>query len=127
MNRPKEIRTDHAPAPVGPYSQAIEANGMVFCSGQIALDPMTGQMVGETPAAQADKLMDNVRAVLEAAGLGMSNVVKTTIFLVDMKAFAEVNAVYEKKMNGHKPARSTVAVAALPKGALVEVECLAVR
>lgn len=123
----KEIRTDHAPAPIGPYSQAIEANGIVFCSGQIALDPKTGNMVGSTPAEQAEKVMDNARAVLEAAGLSFKNVVKTTIFLVDMKAFPEVNAVYEKKLGGHRPARSTVAVAALPKGALVEVECLAVR
>ena len=78
-------------------------------------------------AAQAEKVMDNVRAVLEAAGVGVDHIVKTTIFLVDMRAFAEVNTVYERKLNGHKPARSTVAVAALPKGALVEVEVLAVR
>jgi 2-iminobutanoate/2-iminopropanoate deaminase len=123
----KEIRTDNAPAPIGPYSQAIEANGFVFCSGQIPLDAKTGQLVGDTPAAQAEKVLDNVRAVLEAAGLGMSDVVKTTIFLIDMKAFPEVNAVYEKKMGGHRPARSTIAVAGLPKGAQVEIECLAVR
>ncbi|MBI3543294.1 MAG: RidA family protein [Deltaproteobacteria bacterium] len=129
MSKPpwKEIRTDKAPAPVGPYSQAIEAGGFVFCSGQIALDPASGSLVGDTPAAQADKLMDNVRAVLEAAGLGMNSIVKTTIFLLDMKAFAEVNAAYERKLGGHKPARSTVAVSALPKGALVEIEVLAVR
>ena len=123
----KEIRTAHAPAPVGPYSQAIEAAGMVFCSGQIALDPSSGQMVGDTPAAQTEKLMDNMRAVLESAGVGMDKIVKTTIFLLDMKAFAEVNAVYERKLSGHRPARSTVAVSALPKGALVEIECLAVK
>ena len=123
----KEIRTSNAPAPVGPYSQAIEVNGMVFCSGQIALDPVSGALVGETPAQQTEKLMDNMRAVLETAGLGMGDIVKTTIFLLDMKAFAEVNAVYEKKLGGHKPARSTVAVSALPKGALVEIECVAVR
>lgn len=127
MGQLKEIRTDKAPAPVGPYSQAIEAGGFVFCSGQIALDPKTGAMVGDTPAAQTEKLMDNVRGVLEAAGLGMSSIVKTTIFLLDMKAFADVNVVYERKLEGHKPARSTVAVSALPKGALVEIECLAVR
>lgn len=123
----KEIRTNNAPAPVGPYSQAIETNGMIYCSGQIALDPQSGQMVGETPAAQTEKLMDNMRAVLETAGVGMDHIVKTTIFLLDMKAFAEVNTVYEKKLGGHKPARSTVAVSALPKGALVEIECIAVR
>lgn len=123
----KEIRTVNAPAPVGPYSQAIEVNGVVYCSGQIALDPASGQLMGDTPAAQADKLMDNVRAVLEAAGLSMSNIVKTTIFLLDMKAFGEVNTVYERKLGGHKPARSTVAVKELPKGAQVEIECIAVR
>lgn len=125
------IRTSHAPAPVGPYSQAILVGdgpgAILFCSGQIALDPESGQLVGDTPAAQTEKVMDNARAVLEAAGLAWEHVVKTTIFLVDMKAFAEVNAVYEKRLAGHKPARSTVAVAALPKGALVEIECLAVR
>ena len=123
----KEIRTANAPAPVGPYSQAIEANGMLFCSGQIALDASTGQMVGETPAAQTEKLMENIRAVLEASGLGLNHIVKTTIFLTDIKAFTEVNEVYEKKLNGHKPARSTVGVSALPKGGLVEIECLAIR
>jgi 2-iminobutanoate/2-iminopropanoate deaminase len=126
-NRFKEIRTGNAPAPVGPYSQALESGGIVFCSGQIALDPSTGQMVGDTPAAQTEKLMDNIRAVLESAGLGMDRIIKTSIFLVDMKAFAEVNAVYERKLGGHKPARSTVAVSALPKGALVEIECVAIR
>mgnify|MGYP001572980486 CR=1 FL=1 len=123
----KEIRTDNAPAPVGPYSQAIEVNGVVYCSGQIALDSKSGALVGTTPAAQAEKLMDNMKAVLEASGLKMSNVVKTTIFLLDMGAFGEVNAVYEKKFSGHRPARSTVAVSALPKNALVEIECIAVR
>lgn len=127
MTNQKEIRTDKAPAPVGPYSQAIEVNGTVYCSGQIALDPATGQMVGDSPAAQTDKLMDNMRAVLEAAGLSYKNIVKTSIFLLDMKAFADVNAMYEKKLGGHRPARSTVAVSALPKGALVEIECIAVR
>lgn len=123
----KVIQTPKAPAPVGPYSQALEANGMVFCSGQVALDPNTGQLVGETAAAQAEKAMDNVRAVLEAAGLGLGNIVKTTIFLTNMNFFAEVNTVYERKLGGHKPARSTVAVAGLPKEALVEIECLAIR
>lgn len=127
MSSQKIIRTDSAPAPVGPYSQAIEINGTVYCSGQIALDPASGALVGDTPAAQTEKLMDNMRAVLEAAGLDYKNIVKTTIFLLDMKAFADVNAIYEKKLGGHKPARSTVAVSALPKGALVEIECIAVR
>ncbi len=123
----KIILTDKAPSPVGPYSQAIEVNGTIYCSGQIALDPATGQMVGKTPAEQTAKLMDNMRAVLEAAGVKMTNIVKTSIFLLDMGAFADVNKVYEEKLGGHKPARSTVAVSALPKGALVEIECVAVR
>ncbi|MEW6056857.1 MAG: RidA family protein [Bdellovibrionota bacterium] len=123
----KEICTSDAPAPVGPYSQAIQVGNTLFCSGQIALDPATGALVGETPAAQTEKLMDNMRAVLEAAGLNVHHIVKTTIFLLDMKAFTEVNTVYERKLEGHKPARSTVAVSALPKGALVEIECIAVK
>src|SRR4051812_47532060 len=102
MTKQKEIRTQHAPAPVGPYSQAIEVANTVYCSGQIALDPVSGQLVGDSPGAQTDKLMDNVRAVLEAAGLGFHDIVKTTIFLTDMKAFAEVNTVYEKKLGGHR-------------------------
>lgn len=126
MNQ-KIILTEKAPSPVGPYSQAIEVNGIVFCSGQIALDPASGQMVGKTPAEQTAKLMDNMKAVLETAGLKMTNIVKTSIFLIDMGAFVEVNKVYEEKLGGHKPARSTVAVSALPKGALVEIECIAVR
>lgn len=121
----KEIRTDFAPAPVGPYSQAIESGGFVFCSGQIALDPKSGTMVGKTVGEQTSQLMDNMIAVLKAADLSVTDIVKTTIFLIDMNAFAEVNGVYEKKLAGHRPARSTVAVSALPKGALVEIECIA--
>ncbi|HRK02041.1 MAG TPA: RidA family protein [Oligoflexia bacterium] len=123
----KEIRTDNAPAPVGPYSQAIEVNGTVYCSGQIALDPKSGQMIGNTPVEQLQQLMKNVDAVLAAAGLKFENIVKTTIFLTDMKAFPDVNAAYEKILKGHRPARSTVEASALPKGALVEIECIAVR
>ena len=122
-----EVRTDSAPAPIGLYSQAIEVGNFLFCSGQIALDPVSGQMVGETPAAQTEKLMSNMKAVLLAAGLSVDSIIKTTIFLVDMKAFPEVNSVYEKELMGHRPARSTVAVSALPKGALVEIECIALR
>lgn len=121
------ILTKDAPAPVGPYSQAIEANGMVFCSGQIPLDPKTGEMVGKTAAEQAVQVLDNMKAVLIASGCTFKDVVKTTIFLTDLAAFAEVNAVYDKKMEGHKPARSTIQISALPKGALVEIECIAVK
>lgn len=122
-----EVRSGSAPAPIGPYSQAIEAGPYVFLSGQIALDAASGQLVGSTPAEQTEKIMDNIRAVLIAAGAGLDQIVKTTIFLTDMKAFAEVNAVYERRLEGHRPARSTVAVSALPKGALVEIECVAFK
>lgn len=126
----KVIETSQAPAPVGPYSQAILADvpaskGILFCSGQVALDVGTGKLVGETAAEQAVKVMENVRAVIEAGGLKLSNIAKTTIFLTDMNDFAAVNEVYEKALEGHKPARSTIAVSALPKGAKVEIECLA--
>lgn len=123
----KEVRTNDAPAPVGPYSQAIDTGSIVFCSGQIPLDPKTGAMIGKTPAEQAEKIMDNIKAVLIASGLQWKNIAKTTIFMTDLAAFAEVNAVYERKLEGHKPARSTMQVSALPKGALVEIECIAVR
>ena len=121
----KDIRTDNAPAPVGPYSQAIVSGKLLFCSGQVALDPKTGDMVGSTAAIQAEQVLKNLEAVLIAGGASMDRVVKTLIFMTDLKAFADVNAVYEKAFRGHKPARSTVQVPALPKGALVEIECVA--
>lgn len=123
----KEVRTDHAPAPVGPYSQAIETGNFVFCSGQIPLDPKSNTMVGSTASAQAEQVLQNLTAVLKQAGLSLRNVAKTTIFLKDLGSFADVNAVYEKHFGTHRPARSTVEVSALPKGALVEIECIAIR
>ena len=120
-----KINTDKAPAAIGPYSQGfITAGGLLFCSGQIALDPVSGALVGSTIEAQAEQVMKNVGALLEAAGLGFENVVKTTCFLADMGDFAAFNAVYEKYFTG-KPARSCVAVKALPKDALCEVEIIA--
>ena len=120
-----KINTDKAPAAIGPYSQGfITASGLLFCSGQIALDPVSGALVGSTIEAQAEQVMKNVGALLEAAGLGFENVVKTTCFLADMGDFAAFNAVYEKYFTG-KPARSCVAVKALPKDALCEVEIIA--
>ena len=119
------IRTDNAPAPIGPYSQAILAGNELFCSGQIAIDPSTGELTGNDAAAQAEQVLKNLSAVLQAAGMQFSNVVKTTIYLVDMNDFAAVNAVYAKAFDASKPARSTVAVAALPKGALVEIDAIA--
>lgn len=119
------IRTDKAPAPIGPYSQAILAGNELFCSGQIAIDPATGELTGSDAASQAEQVLKNLGAVLQAAGMDYSNVVKTTIFLIDMNDFSAVNAVYAKYFDSSKPARSTVAVAALPKGAIVEVDAIA--
>jgi 2-iminobutanoate/2-iminopropanoate deaminase len=119
--------TKNAPAPIGPYSQAVEANGFLFCSGQIALDPASGQVLTGGVGEQAELVMKNVSAVLEAAGLKFENVVKTTIFLTDMGDFPAVNEVYGKYFKTQPPARSTVAVAGLPKGVKVEVEVTAVR
>ena len=119
------IRTDNAPAPIGPYSQASLAGNELFCSGQIAIDPATGELTGTDAAAQAEQVLKNLNAVLQAADMQFSNVVKTTIYLVDMNDFAAVNTVYAKAFDASKPARSTVAVAALPKGALVEIDAIA--
>jgi 2-iminobutanoate/2-iminopropanoate deaminase len=119
------ITTDKAPAAIGPYSQAVKVGELLFCSGQIPLDPATGEMVTGDAAAQAGRVMENIAAVLSAAGRGFDDVVKTTIFLADMADFAAVNEVYGRCFTGHKPARSTVAVRGLPRGALVEIEVIA--
>ena len=118
--------TKDAPAAIGPYSQAIGMGNFVYCSGQLGLDPATGNLV-EGVAAQARRSLDNLGAVLREAGLGVVRVMKTTIFLVDMKDFATVNEIYGAFFGSHRPARSTVAVAALPKGGLVEIEAIAAR
>ncbi len=120
----KKISTEKAPAAVGPYSQAMEINGMVYTSGQIALDPTTGGMVGTTIEEQAEQVMKNLTAVLEAAGTGPENAVKTLCFLTDMSDFAAFNAIYARDFTGN-PARSCVEVRALPKGAVCEVEVIA--
>jgi len=114
-----------APAPIGPYSQAIKAGGLVFVSGQIALDPATGALVGADAAAQTKKVLENIEAILEAAGSALVRAVKTTIFLTDLAEFAKVNEVYATYFPFEPPARSTVQVAALPKGAKVEIEVVA--
>jgi 2-iminobutanoate/2-iminopropanoate deaminase len=119
--------SENAPAAIGPYSQAVEANGFLFCSGQIALDPKTAQVVEGGVKEQIVQVMKNVSAVLRAADLQFSNVVKTTIFLTDMNDFATVNEVYGSFFKSNPPARSTVAVAGLPKGVKVEVEVIACR
>ena len=114
-----------APAAVGPYSHAVRTGGLLFCSGQVALDPASGRLVGEDVAAQTRQVFTNVRAVLAAANVGLDAVVKTTVFLASMDDFGAMNAVYAEAFGDHRPARSTVAVAGLPVGALVEVEVVA--
>jgi 2-iminobutanoate/2-iminopropanoate deaminase len=119
------VVSDAAPAPIGPYSQAVRCGKTLYCSGQIALDPATGNLIEGDAAAQAEQVMKNLGAVLDAARYDYGDVVKTTIFLIDMNDFAAVNAVYGKYFNASKPARSTVAVAGLPRGARVEIDCIA--
>lgn len=122
---PEAIQTDAAPAAIGPYSQAIRAGGFVFTAGQVGMDPARKQLA-EGVGAQATQALANLSAVLEAAGTGLDRVVKTTIFLADMGDFATVNEAYAAAMRTPFPARSTVAVRALPAGALVEIECVAI-
>jgi 2-iminobutanoate/2-iminopropanoate deaminase len=121
----KAISTEKAPAAIGPYSQAIQAGNLLFCSGQIPLDPVSGEVVDGDVRRQAEQVMDNIAAVLSAAGAGFSDVVKATVYLVEMSDFAAVNEVYGRCFADHKPARSTVAVKALPRGVLVEIEVIA--
>ena len=122
------IQTPAAPAAIGPYSQAVRAGGMTFCSGQIALDPQTGQLVGlDDVALQTEQVMANLSAVLEAAGHPLSDIVKVQIFLADMNDFAVVNGIYESALDGHRPARATVEVSRLPKDVAVEIDAIAVR
>ena len=118
------ISTDGAPAAIGPYSQAMKANGFLFCSGQLGMDPGKGELVVGV-VAQAGQALSNMRAVLEAAGSGMDRVVKTTIYLADMGDFKAVNAAYAEAFGEHKPARATVEVASLPLDGLVEIDCIA--
>lgn len=119
------VHTDEAPRAIGPYSQAIVANGLVFCSGQVALDPATGVLDPGYVGAQTRRALANLSAVLEAAGSSLSRVVKTTVYLADMGDFAEVNAIYAEVFAGHAPARATVEVSRLPKDALVEIDAIA--
>lgn len=119
------VHSAAAPAAIGPYSQAQKVGNLLFCSGQIALDPQTMQIVGDTAASQAEQVLKNLAAVLQAGGAGMGHVVRTTIYLVSMADFASVNEVYGRHFGSHKPARATVAVKELPKGGLVEIDCIA--
>ena len=121
----KQIQTDSAPAAIGPYSQAIVANGFLFTAGQIALDPSSGQIVGGDVVAQAERVLSNLKAILDAAGASWNDVVKTTVFLHDMNDFPRVNEAYARALGSARPARSTVQVSALPRGVLVEIDAVA--
>lgn len=123
----KAISTEKAPAAIGPYSQAIESNGMVFVSGQLPIDPETGVFASSDIMGQTRQSLTNMRNILESEGLYLSNVVKTTVFLSDMNNFAAMNEVYSSFFSSPFPARSAVAVKTLPKDALVEIECIAAR
>ncbi len=127
MPQLEPVQTPNAPAAIGPYSQAIIAGNFIFSAGQIALDPASGQVVEGDVAAQTERVMLNLRAVLEAAGASLQSVVKTTVFLADMADFAAMNEVYARHFGEHKPARSTVQAAGLPRGVRVEIEVVAAR
>jgi 2-iminobutanoate/2-iminopropanoate deaminase len=127
MSKLIAVQTDAAPAAIGPYSQGIIANGLVFTAGQIALDPATMQLVGgEDVSAQTERVMENLSAILVSAGASLSTVVKTTVFLKDMDDFSAMNEVYGRHFGSHRPARSTVQAAKLPKDVRVEIEAIAV-
>ncbi|HEV2828615.1 MAG TPA: RidA family protein [Pyrinomonadaceae bacterium] len=119
------IQTEHAPQAIGPYSQAVKAHGLIFASGQIPIDPQTGQFVSGGIAEQTEQVLKNLEAVLEAAGSGLVNVVKTTVFLLDMQDFSAMNEVYGRFFKEQPPARATVAAARLPRDARVEIEAIA--
>jgi 2-iminobutanoate/2-iminopropanoate deaminase len=121
------ISAPDAPKAIGPYSQAVRVGDMVFLSGQIPIDPRTGEMITTDIARETERVLDNLGAVLRAAGLGFANVVRTTIYLVEMADFPKVNEVYAKRFSGTFPARATVQVMGLPKGARVEIDAIAVK
>jgi 2-iminobutanoate/2-iminopropanoate deaminase len=119
------LATNDAPKAIGPYSQAVVEGGFLFASGQIPLDPATGELVGGGVETATTRVLDNIEAVLKSAGLGFSDVVKTTVFLVRPEDFPAMNSIYAVRFGDHRPARSTVIVAALPKGATVEIDLIA--
>ena len=130
MKKPKGVgvvATDQAPKAIGPYSQAMDVNGVIYTAGQVALDPKSGQLVGATAAEQTEQVLQNLAAVLGAAGSSLQDVVKTTVYLADMNDFAAMNEVYSKHFGTHKPARSTVQAARLPRDARVEIDAIAVK
>jgi len=120
------VATDKAPKAIGPYSQAIVTGDTVYTAGQVALDPKTGELVGTTVAEQTEQVLQNLTAVLAASGSSLGQVVKTTVYLTDMADFAAMNEVYARHFGGHRPARSTVQAAGLPKGARVEIDAIAI-
>lgn len=123
--KPQIVATDKAPKAVGPYSQAVRAGEFLFCAGQIPLDPATGQLVPGGIREQTERVLENIKAVLASQGIGVEHVVKTTVFMTNLADFAAMNEVYAKSFPANPPARSTVQVAALPKGAQVEIEVIA--
>lgn len=125
MTNKEIITTAHAPAAIGPYSQAVRWNGMVFCSGQIPLDPATGEMVEGGITKQTARVLENLKAVLEASGASLSSVLKTTVFLKDLSEFAAMNEVYAHYFGDNPPARATVEASRLPRDVRVEIECVA--
>ncbi len=120
------VTTENAPGAIGPYSQAIKAGGVVYCSGQIPIDPQTGEFVSQIVSEQTEQVLKNLSEVLNAAGTSLDNVVKTTVFLADMNDFVEMNEVYSRFFSDNKPARATVQAARLPRDAKVEIDCIAV-
>jgi 2-iminobutanoate/2-iminopropanoate deaminase len=123
----RTVTTEKAPKAIGPYSQAIVTGDLIFTAGQVGLDPATGEIVGGDIKLLTARVLDNLAAVLEAAGSGLDRVVKCTVFLADFAEFAAMNEVYAQRFGEHRPARSTVGTSALPRGARVEIECIAVR
>ena len=121
----EHVQSGAAPAPVGPYSQALVHEGVAYLSGQVPLDPNTGELVGDSIEAQADQVLRNISAVLSAAGSSWERVLRVSVYLVDMGEFAAFNGVYERALGGARPARSTIAVAALPLGARIEIDAIA--
>ncbi len=126
MAPPRFVSTKEAPQAVGPYSQGVVAGNLLFISGQLPMDPETGEIVGQDIAQRTRRVLENIRAVARAAGADLCQVVKTTVYLTDLNDFAQVNRVYADVFGDHKPARATVEVARLPKDVLVEIECIAV-
>ncbi len=121
----KRVHTDQAPEAIGPYSQAIEIDGWLFTSGQVGIDPETGELVGDSFEVQAERVLANLRQVLSESGCGFGDVVKATVYVTDMADFPKLNELYGAAMGSHRPARSTVEVAGLPKGARIEIDLVA--